>query len=444
MNARERRIAVVLGVVAGGLAVWKLGLPVIHQQLFAVEADNGKLREQIEELNARLQAGGDPRARYEAFVARTGGVNAEKVKLDLHAKLNELASASGLQSPRLTPSPIADYRPAGSRRRSGTKQVEFTLTAEGTLESVIGFLRSFYELPYISQVGILKLEPMVGRNRREGYVHVRASIEALVPPMHAMGGINPDLLAQPASDVKHRDLRYAVIWERDPFTEFVEPPPPPTPVVEAVQEVTVEAPPAAPPIGDPQAGVKVIRMTLDYGTAEKRIQEAMVVNTQDQTSNYVGLGEELDGGKVQLVSAWGVVARRDSGEEFVYGIGKTLAESIPFEASLGSYPEVYYAYEKIRIEKATEMAVEAGQLSPVPDHDREETGTEDGRVGPPWELSQPDSRPIQPPRVNTNDEMESPSGGSEMETTKVPERSRNRPTRPKPAAPVPPVDGRPD
>ncbi|NOT02881.1 MAG: hypothetical protein HOP29_19955, partial [Phycisphaerales bacterium] len=365
MSGRERRMAVVLGVVAGGIAVWKVGLPVVHEQLFAVEVDNKKLRGQIEELNAKLQGVSDPRTRYATYVARTGGVDAEKVKLDLHAKLNELASASGLQSPRLTPSPIADYRPAGSRRRSGIKQVEFSVTADGTLESVVEFLRAFYELPYIAQVGTLKLEPPSGRNKREGFVHFRATIEALVPPVHAVGEVNPEHITQPASDVKHRDLRYAAIWERDPFTEYVEPPPPPTPMIEEAREVVEDAPPPAPPIGDPQAGVKVIRMTLDYGTAEKRIQEAMVVNVQDQTSAYVGLGEDLDGGKVQLVSAWGVVARRESGEEFVYGIGKTLAESISFEASLGSYPEVYYAYGKIRIQKVTEMAVDAGQLTPI-------------------------------------------------------------------------------
>ena len=99
----------------------------------------------------------------------------------------------------------------------------------------------------------------------------------------------------------------------------------------------------------------MIPMTLDYG-----VKEVMVVNSRNNTTEYVGLGAKLDGGTIELIHPLGAVTRRENGEELLYPVGKRLVEAVPFEETLALYPEVYYEFrdasEEFKRKKAAEEA----------------------------------------------------------------------------------------
>jgi len=292
---------------------------------------------------------------YRQYIERTGYTNADEFKNAFYNKLTELATKASFQNLRMQPSPPTEHKPAGSRRKTDIKEVRFTISASGTLEAIADFLRDFYELPYVAQITSLKLDAPSGRSRRsDALAQLRATIEALVPPDHAVGKVNPALVEPVAFKIKHSERDFALVWERDPFKEWEEPPPvipEPTPVAEVESTPPPEPPP---PVGDPLAGEKVIRMVMIYGDEEKKVEELLVVNTRDLSWQYVGVGDELDGGTVELVHPWGAVARRKEGDERVYPIKLTLAESIPIEQAGQLYPEIHYAYEELRASRPME------------------------------------------------------------------------------------------
>lgn len=375
MNAREKKLATYLGGVAGAVVVWQWALPMVNTYVFDVARKNQALGEELSELTARLEEVRTSQEQYREFVERTGGTDVDKVKNALHAKLNEMIARHQLQNPRLAPRKVAEYRPAGGKKKTGISQITFGLDAEAPLQSLVEFLKGFYELPYFAQVTDLTLTPVSGRNRQAGgVVKMGVTIEALVPPE-----VDPELRgfaqqpgAQPDKKIKHGERDYAMIWNRTPFEEYVPPKPPPReppPVIETPVETApaiVEAPPPPPPpppVGDPDAMFKIVRMALLYGG----VNEALVVNTRDQGTTYVGAGASLDGGKILLVHPLGLVTRREDGEERFYPVGKSLADGMPLTNAKDAYPEAVFAYAGASILLRLEDTRTTPMPAPVPD-----------------------------------------------------------------------------
>ncbi len=350
MNPREKTMAIIVVLLGGAYGVWMWGMPTVRDKVFAIAEENKRLGQELVSLNEKLGEINGPRERYRNFLRRTGSTDPEVVQTNFYNSLNELATRYGFSNLRQQPTGITEHRPTGSKSKTDTKEVRFTVSAEGTLQSVAGYLKSFYELPQICQITSLKLDSVGGRRgSRDPAVSFRATVEALVPPWDAVGEIPADGIEPLSVFVAHRDQDYSVIWNRDPFNEYVPPPPPPVVVERPTRTPTAvpPPPPPPPPVGDPQAADKVIKMALIYGGGDYRIDELLVVNTRDQTFEYVAVGGELDGGVVELVHPWGAVARRDSGDELMYPTGKTLAESMAYQESRNLYPEVAFAYEEM-------------------------------------------------------------------------------------------------
>ncbi len=348
MNRREKTIAIVLCVFGGVFGTAKFVWPFVSEQLFAIREENAGLRTRVAKLDAKLLDVESARWAYQSYVNRTGGLDVAGVKNAVHTEISALATSAKLGNLRVQPSPASEYRPPGSRKKTRIKQIKFTVNADGTLQTVARFLKAFYEIPYISRIETMKLDAISGRTRGKKYtVNMRATIEVLVPPDDPVGLVKADLIVQPDKVVHHGDLDYAMIWKRDPFKEYVPPPTPPVLPPRIVKKPPVTTPPPPPPpakIGDPEAGNKTIRMALIYGTKDRTISELMVVNTNNQTSEYLTVGDKLDGGIIRFVHPWGAVTVRKDGDERVYPIKVTLAESLPVDEALAQYPELVYAY----------------------------------------------------------------------------------------------------
>jgi len=348
MNRRERNIAIVLCAFAGVYGTVKFAWPFLSERLFAIKEENAELRSRAAKLDAKLLDVESARWAYQSLINRTGALDVASVKNAVHTKISALATAAKLGNLRVQPSPASEYRSPGSRKKTRIKQIKFTVNADGTLQTVAGFLKAFYEVPYISRIETMKLDAITGRSRGKKYtLNMRTTIEVLVPPDDPVGLVKADLIVQPDQVVHHRNLDYAMIWKRDPFKEYVPPPVAPVLPPRVVRKPPVSTPPPPPlpvKIGDPEAGNKTIRMALIYGTDERTISELMVVNTGNQTSEYLTVGDELDGGVIRFVHPWGAVTLRKDGNERVYPIKVTLAESLPVDKAVFLYPELVYAY----------------------------------------------------------------------------------------------------
>ncbi|MEE9295861.1 MAG: hypothetical protein V3W34_12990 [Phycisphaerae bacterium] len=352
MSKREKILATVVALAAVAFGGDKFLLPAISKHVFAVAKENDRLREKLADLDARLGEVEPFRTVYRDLLARTGTTDAEKIQNDLFARLTDMVGEAGLSNPRVSPRKTTDYRPGGRKlKKAGIRLVRYSVTAEGKLDAIVGFLRSFYEMPYIAQITSLKLDPPSSRLRKKGgLVKMTAAIEAMVPPAHPVSEVNVELLQQPVQHVKHSQRDYQLIASREPFTGFAPPPPtrptrPKTPVKKVVEKPKEpdEPLPPPPPAGDPNREQKVIRMVLMYG-----VDEVLVVNTRDRSSEYVGIGEKLDGGDVLFIHPLGTAARREDGSTRIYPVGKRLSECLPLEDARRGYPEIVYAYDELK------------------------------------------------------------------------------------------------
>lgn len=348
MTAREKRIAGFLAVIIGALVLWRLGVPLLERTVLAVGRENEALREELDDLNAQMEGVEKPRSAYREYVARTGGTDAKKVRNALHSRLNELIKEAGLRDAKLSP------KRTTPDRKTGVHPVEFSIGAEGSLESIVEFVEAYYELPYVARITLMKISPPGKRAGQRGRLaKFSATLRAIVLPAHPVGLIGDESkLQQPATHVKHREGEtYALIWERKPFDEYVEP----KESTRVVRDTGGNTTPTAPQekVGDPDRDVKVIRMAMLYG-----VGEVYVVNTRSQASEYVAVGDRLDEGELLLVHPLGAVTRREKGDLLVYPVGKLLSESVALDEAKRFWPEIVYAYQAYAIRAEADAASE--------------------------------------------------------------------------------------
>ncbi len=156
-----------------------------------------------------------------------------------------------------------------------------------------------------------------------------------------------------------------------------------------------------PNTGDPDRNSKVIRMAMVYDD----VAEVMVVNTQSKQSDYVRLGEELDGGNIVLVHALGAASRREDGTTRIYPVGYRLADAMLVENAVDVFPEVVFAYESIRetLKAADDQTVdeESGDGEGNKKEGESASKEGDGKPKPPTSTNAPDAESTEkfPPTI---------------------------------------------
>ncbi len=362
MSEREKRLATFLGIAVAGLVGWRVVWPAVRNATVEMANENRRLQDDILDLQDDLDSIGVYQDAYKEYLARTGNTNPDVVRDNMHAKLMALTRAANLSDVTVTPKRPGEYKTPGKRRRkTDIRTVGFTIRGDGQLKQTVEFLKSFYELPYVAQITDLKIVPKRSRRSRRGpkgpdLVSMTATIESLVPPTDPLHEINPELLTAVDSVTMHGGKEYAMIWKRDPFKEYVKPPPPPVrrpdPPKQPVKRPDPPKqpikrpdppPPPPPPVGDPERTLKQVRMTLLYG-----VDEVLVVNPGNGSSEYVGIGDQLDGGEVLMVHSLGPITRREDEKIRFYPLGMKLAYCVEIDQAGDQYPEVVYAFDEVK------------------------------------------------------------------------------------------------
>ncbi len=324
MTTREKRLAGFVGAVAAVGLAGKVVYPVAVEPLFDVEGEIAELEGDLADVLEERDRVDDALLEYKGLLERTGSVNPMAVKDRLQTELEGRLRAAGLET---TERRVTPKRPAQDRK-TGLSTVSLSLAAEGGLQPIIEFLKGCYELPYVARFKDLKLTPVSTKRQQKGQdsLKLTGTFEALVLPRDPLadGLIDYDSLEQPAEMVKHLGDTYAMIWERQPFSEHVKQRPAPvTKVEKPTVKPNTELPRAtARPTGDPERNDKYIAGVLRGDT-----HELMVINNRHNTREYVPRGEVLDGGRLVYVHPLGGIVRKGDGDYF-YELGKTLSEAV--------------------------------------------------------------------------------------------------------------------
>ncbi|MHC4697907.1 MAG: hypothetical protein ACYTFA_14335 [Planctomycetota bacterium] len=215
----------ILAAVFGALIVYVLYSSVAHplwiEPLFTIDdtiAERSKELDKLEETEAAVH---QAKLEYRDILDRIGSFDELTVQNDLRERLNELVARYKLESVGTSPS-----RPQADRKTKVTT-MHVTVTAVGTLESAIGFLRDASELPHLLRIGNASIYP-VGSSRKskrqkQERVNIRVPLEVKVLPQQRLlgGRVHDEDLEQPEALVRHEDRDYSPIWTGTPFTPFI-------------------------------------------------------------------------------------------------------------------------------------------------------------------------------------------------------------------------------
>jgi len=206
-------------LIGGGLVrgvvypTWILPLLTLDERI----AERQKVLDVLEAQEAAVQ---QARHEYRALVARAGSFDVGKVETDVRDRLNRLIEKQHLQEASVTPSrPVED-------RKTGLWSTAISVSATGTLDSTIAFLKDLAELPYIARVGNPVLSPVGGARKgaKQDLFSLRVPVDFLVLPQNrVVGSIRETDLTHPDTYIRHQSRNYVDIWNKKPFSEYVPP-----------------------------------------------------------------------------------------------------------------------------------------------------------------------------------------------------------------------------
>lgn len=345
MNQRTKTLlGAFVGVVL--LAVGMKIYPTRIRPLFEGDSALDKARAELDDaLAERDELEQHLTDQYRSIVLRNGGVDVSQWRDELYEALNALRTSVKLGG-QIRP------KPPQVNARTKVTTLKISVTATGTFEQCVDFVRGFYKLPFVARLASLKLVPTPSGHKLEhDEVRLEAEIEAMLLPAAELWGEPKGKRPEENDRVASADVSMLRNWR--PFTPFVEREPvkPTVEVATGPTEPTPTPPPPPPPPGGPDewadASELVLKMVGGYGSGDYWVREVLLENVMDFSTRYVAAGEDLDGGELVLVHALGAVVHKTAnGEDYgywVYPIGELLNARQRLEDSAVQWPEIYVA-----------------------------------------------------------------------------------------------------
>ena len=186
MNQRERTLLIVIGAIAVVVVCGRIVYPTWVKPMFDFDAEAARLEGELDDLEFEITKMDAARETYREHVYRTGGTDPKEVGDQCTSILNDLLE----QQCRLKDVQVS---PKGSNtdRKTGLMTLSYSIRGKGPLQQAVLFLKSFYEMPYMTRFKNIKLVPQKRRRRtRRGTrnipideVQLTGSIDVLVPPV---------------------------------------------------------------------------------------------------------------------------------------------------------------------------------------------------------------------------------------------------------------------
>lgn len=223
MDKRSKILAIAFGVAAGYALLAGVIYPTWVKPLLTIDERIAERKKDLDKLLKEDEAVQNGRLEYKQWAARVGAFDAGKVETDIRERLNRLIEKHKLADASVTPSrPVED-------RKTGKFTSSITVSATGTLDSAVGFIKDAAELPHLTRVANASLSPAGGGRKgleKDQRVTLRVPIETWVLPQHrVVGPLKPEELERPETVVRHLGRDYRKISEGKPFWDWVPPVP---------------------------------------------------------------------------------------------------------------------------------------------------------------------------------------------------------------------------
>ena len=222
MDRRTKILVSAFAVLVGAGLVRGVVYPTWIQPLLTIDERIVERQKVLDVLEAQEAAVQQARHEYKALAARVGSFDVGKVETEVRERLNRLIERHHLQDASVSPS-----RPTEDRK-TGLWSTAISVSATGTLDSTIAFLKDLAELPYVARVGNPAFSPVGGgrKGSKQDLLSLRIPLEVLVLPQNrVVGSLQEAELTQPELHVRHLGREYAQIWNRKPFSDYVPPVP---------------------------------------------------------------------------------------------------------------------------------------------------------------------------------------------------------------------------
>ena len=356
MDKQTKIVAAVFAVLVGYAIFDKVAYPVLDEWVLSIDAKIAEREEDRAALRVHEVAKNRAVSTYRKWIRRAGTYDARIVQEDIRGRITKLVAAENITEVHIGSPKIH------TDSKTDVREFTFAITGEGTLESVVRFMKATAEFPQLVRLDKPQIRPVSGkRGTTTDRVSFSVKLEVRVPDRNKIVGVVPkDRMVLPTEDSKH--IRYAsadhsLIWKAKPFTEYKKPikdvrnPPPkrtPQPPVETVVEKAPDPKPKAEP--KPKKDLrwknrKDVRIVIAFvrrdGTTP--LDEIQLFDTKDRDNpyKYVAVGQDLDGGTLRMVHHTGAVVAREDGD-FFYPIGQSLDN----EVDLGEVTDLDDLYHK--------------------------------------------------------------------------------------------------
>jgi hypothetical protein len=298
MDRRTKILVSAFAVLVGAGLVRGVVYPTWILPLLTIDERIVERQKVLDVLEAQEAAVQQARHEYKALVARVGSFDVGKVETEVRDRLNRLIERHHLQDASVSPSrPVED-------RKTGLWSTSISVSATGTLESTIAFLKELAELPYVARVGNPTLSPVGGGRKgpKQDLLSLRIPVDVLVLPQNrVVGSIQDAELTHPDSHVRHQGREYAQIWNRKPFSDYV----PPIPLRATVaRPVNVEKGQPATLEGAVSGGDSeyTIRWSPSEGVSDPTSLRPTVDTTKAETKTYTLTVTDGSGGTSEAVA----------------------------------------------------------------------------------------------------------------------------------------------
>jgi len=337
MTGREKILAGVVGGVvalAGGSTLVRLAviepLRSLNKSLETAAEKKANLEDFVEQHRHVAEE-------WEAYTARTFSENVEKVKVSFFSEVARLLELHDLtEGHRIT-------QGIPRRQKSGLVEVSLRVHAEGSLESVVGFVRDLRQKPYLARLSNVSLRAEKGSSTRTTRGRSTRSDEptTLAVSMTATTLVLPKLKGtkhqppdpnQPAPTyLAYGPEAYDEIASVNFFQKY-------KPLRRHTGPTTKPGPgpgPPPPPPPPPRPNMKLVHVDSMYGDP---IVSVLDEDHREEPLAEFRLNDKIDDGTLVLVHWRGIVVRvpkrggaDEETEDYFYPIGSSFRDRLRLE-----------------------------------------------------------------------------------------------------------------
>jgi hypothetical protein len=378
MNRQKVLLVVTLSLI-GIIAVVRGAQKMAIEPYRDLERDISKKQKLVDEYEATIKRKWEDIERWQGLGNRTLSTTANGAKLEFDGEIKRLLDAHGFRN--------YSVRPKGGRSlKNGLLRVPFSFQADGSLKKIVDLMVNIYELPYVSRVNAMRLNPVSTKQRET--LRLSMDLETIVLPKSTTSGDIEPLEVKGFEELprqKRYELedgkQYASIVDRD-FWQPYKPPPPPPPkpkpkpkrIAKAEPKKETPPPPPPPPPPKPKDNSVIIALISYPGQ-----QEVVTRKPGKKDREVHQLGAPLGEGVLRMVHPFGAVIGID-GVDYVYPTGAALDRDDQ-RVPASEVPQIQRLLDKARPEEKKEPGTDESEPSDATADAESEQAPEEGSAG---------------------------------------------------------------